>query len=477
MRYILFFLVCLLAASVYGQLKHNYIPSPVLDTIPQELYRSLKAELQRDLLSIKEPKSNVKSYIRELYENRCDYVIETFNQGSFIVDTVFTPYLQSILNKIYASNPGLSKRNAKVYAYRSEVSNAISFGEGTIGVTLGLLAKLRTEDQIAFVLCHEIAHYQEEHSDKGIAKRAALHYDKEVRKKLKEIKRSEYEQFTKLSALASEIGVSIAKHSRDKESEADSLALIYYLKTSYSWKAPVQTLQILDSVDIDININNIDFKKYFSFSDYPFKESWISYQKSDRWYASSHQNDSSKTHPNCKTRITELERQLKSTEHQMEQSVLEFTNINRIKEESAFEIIASQDYFGSYGRSLYNTFVLLEQYPENVYLHSMLSRSFYYLYFSQKNRLLHKVLPLPDPRFNEDYDRFLTFANTLRLSEYASLSYHYAMKIEQLANNDQEYLFSLWLASNTEVSKTDPNKIKSAYLTHYPNGKYTRELK
>jgi len=57
------------------------------------------------------------------------------------------------------------------YVYKDPSLNAFTSATGTILVTVGLLAQLENEAQLAFILAHEITHYKQQHMLKGFLNR------------------------------------------------------------------------------------------------------------------------------------------------------------------------------------------------------------------------------------------------------------------------------------------------------------------
>ncbi|MBL0742977.1 M48 family metallopeptidase [Chryseolinea lacunae] len=469
-------LTCLVWGVAVAQFEKNYVPAPLQDTIPPATLATLKAKLAADKARVAEPSKEVSNYIKELYDKRANFVIDQFNEDYILTDETLSPYLQSVLNNIYAANPALP-RETKVYAHRSEAVNAMSYGEGTIAFTLGLLSRMETEAQVAFVLCHELAHYHTHHSDLKAAEVARFLFDPETKKKVKEIEKNEFGQYTRLTKLVGSFGMSITRHGRDKEFEADSLALRYYLNTTYDLQAPVRTLEILDSADVEPFRTNLDLRKHFDFKAYPFKERWLTYAPSNTWHANE-DADSLHTHPSCTRRIVAIKRQLltaqganrKAIDYGTEQS-------DAMRRRSEFEIAVSRYHFGNYGRGLFLYLALAERYPENAYVHAMIGQGLYQLYWYQKNHELGKVLSLPDARFEENYDRYLSFVHTLRLMELASLSYYYSSTQRERFGVQEDLLYACWLSSKTEVSQSDPGKIKTEYIANFPQGRYLSKMK
>jgi Zn-dependent protease with chaperone function len=262
-----------------GQYEKNFVPSSFEDTIPSDIYHGLKKRLADDEanLTIKGKEGN---YLKSLYDQRFEYVVDSFNEGSFMVDHPLTSTLREIAARIYESNPDLP-RDLNIYTFSSSAPNAVSFGEGTICIMLGLLERVETEDQIAYILCHEFAHYYANHAEKNFARLAALNYDKELKKKINDITTRPYGRYSRLKALFNSLDLSVTTHSRTSEFQADSLGLVYYQKTGYNPYSPLRVMQILEHADKGLYRKNIDFRKHFSFKAFPFKDAWTSYVKSN----------------------------------------------------------------------------------------------------------------------------------------------------------------------------------------------------
>jgi Zn-dependent protease with chaperone function len=454
----------------------QFQPIPVVDTIPAELYRQFKVKNEADKKAVS-VKGKTGNYLKSLYDQRFTYQVSMFNQDLILMNDDLSQFLTTIQNKIYQTNPELAQETT-IYPYRSETPNALSMGNGTLCFMLGLLSRLETEDQVAFVLCHELAHHHRKHIELKMTELADTNYDKELKKKIDAIMASPYNRYSRLKSLFSSLDISFSKHSRYAEYEADSVGLVYYLRTGYNPYAPLRVMQILDQADATIYTDNIDFKKVFSFPDFKFKDTWLEYRKSDVWHAPLRQTDSdtASTHPDCKKRL-EVLKKLLHAENIGDDKMRMGIPTDPIRMQATLEIVHSQYHFKQYGKALFNALILSEKYPENTYLHAMIGKCLYSLYHAQKNHVLGKSLELPDPRFPENYDRFLTFVHKLRLSELAGLAYNYITTRPENDFNNEEFIHSLWLCSRLEGSKLDPEKVRAAYESLYPGGKYSREMK
>jgi hypothetical protein len=458
------------------QPRPQFEPIPVIDTIPAELYRQFKIKNEADKKAISVG-GKTGNYLKSLYDQRFTYQVSMFNRDFILMNDDITEFLITIQDKIYEANPNLVPETT-IYPYRSETPNALSMGNGTLCFMLGLLSRLETEDQVAFVLCHELAHHHQKHTELKMSQLANANYDKELKKKIDAIMASPYNRYSKLKSLFSSLDISFSKHSRFAEYEADSIGLTYYLRAGYNPYAPLRVMQILDQADSAVYTEDIDFRKVFSFPDFKLKDSWLEYKKSDVWHAPSREgdNDTTRTHPDCKKRFEALKRIL-NVEQVSEEEIRKGIPASDIRMQASLEIIHSHYHFKEYGRALFNALTMSAVYPDNTYLHAMIGRCLFRLHQAQKNHVLGRSLDLPDPRFPENYDRFLTFIHKLRLSEIAGLAYNYVTTRPEADFSDEEFIYTLWLCSKLEGSKLDPEKISQEYELAYPKGKYSSEMK
>lgn len=470
---LLFLVIVLSGFSVSAQISER--PVPFVDTIPPDIHAAMKARLEIENQSITESKSKVKSFIKTLHKERFDFIVKLFNDDNIIINTGLNGYVEEIFNNICRANPQIPQ-DAKLYIERSPVPNATSYGEGTIIISLSLLARLENDAQLAFVLSHELAHYYKGHTKQVVNRYAEINFDKDLNKQTREIRHSQYGNYTRMRELMKGIELTHNKHSRVKEFEADSVGLMLYLNSPYvDLTAPIRTMEILDSVDYEIFRGNLDFKKYFDFKEYPFKASWENYKKPDMWQIQKDDSDTTHTHPSCKKRGVALQRQLQIDSHGPVYRQRE--DFEHIRLQAKVDIIESYYHFKNYGRALFEAMTLSEQYPNEVWLHAMIGRCLYKLHQSQANHELGKVLALPGRDNEENYDRFLTFIHQLRLNELENITYQYVINQKESYFEDEDFLYTAWLVSHLKVSKLSPQAVEDDYRAKFPEGKYLTKMK
>lgn len=478
MKKLLFVFFILITTSCFCQVEKNYLPVNITDTIPSQLYTQMQLRLKQDKAKIKSAgeKRDACNYKCELFEKQTEYVIDLFNDDFFMIDSTFTFFLNKIQDKIYEANPSL-KKETRIYAFRSEIPNAFCVGEGTIGFNLGLLTRMENESQVAFIICHELAHYHLRHAEKKITKLTFLNFDKELKKEIEKIKEGKYNKYSKLKDLMHGLTFDVTKHSRSGENEADSMGLNYLINTTYNPLAAVRAMEILDSSDAPLYKNNINFKKYFNSAKYPFKDSWLEYDTLNFVYKKHETVDTMRTHPDCKKRIKFLQVQLNNNSRVKKGLAPPDNNLYKeMMIKSEFETIESEYQFKELGSALYKSLSLLEKYPENAYLHAIVGKCFYEIYYYQSIKEFGRVVEMPDNRNTFSYNQFLAFIHNLRFAEVGKIGQNYVEERATKFGDDQEFLYAMYLNSKIPASALDKTLITNKYKEKFPAGKYIKKV-
>src|SRR6185503_9259074 len=133
------------------------------------------------------------------------------------------------------------------YAYHFHViekdeMNAFTVPGGHVYIFTGLLDKLKSDDQIASVLAHEIGHCAARHAVKKF--QAALGYDLIGRIVLSQIDSGAAQQVAGLSSNAI-MSIVFSSYGRKDEFEADRLGVKYMYLAGYKPEAIIETFEIL----------------------------------------------------------------------------------------------------------------------------------------------------------------------------------------------------------------------------------------
>src|SRR3990172_5888627 len=130
-------------------------------------------------------------------------------------------YLQKILDSLVSSSEGLPPFTYRVIVNDQDAVNAVALPAGNIVVFKGLLSELKTENEAAIILAHELGHYAHRDHLRGLGRGLVL--------------MSITAAFGFSGDLPGFIAPSVQtfalKHSRDRESTADRYAVDLFART------------------------------------------------------------------------------------------------------------------------------------------------------------------------------------------------------------------------------------------------------
>lgn len=420
-----------------------------------------------------------KADFKKIYESRYTDLKELTTQNRILTDSFANNYLQQMVKTIFDNNPNISSKDYRIRFTRDYWPNAASLGEGTIVFNIGLFSKLQNESQVAFVLCHEIAHYHLQHSQKTIERYVTTINSKEYQEELRRIVNSQYQRGKQLETLAKAVTFNHRRHSRDNEASADSMALELFRNTPFKTEEALSCLALLDSIDTDKYNVRPALEKLFNFPQYPFQEKWIKDEQSffTAMAATSKEEkkkdrDSLKTHPDCENRVKALaERVKKYSTGNKQGNPLNATAFAQLQDLFDYEIIEHCYNNKDVSRSLYYTLQLLQSRPNDPYLIANTGRCLNRLFQAQKDHELNKIVDLPSPYQEEKYNNLLQFIQKVRLADFAAFSYYFLQPYQSAAQPSEMMLVAL-INSKTNFDKQDErSSLIALYNKLYPNGK------
>ncbi|HUS01621.1 MAG TPA: M48 family metallopeptidase [Chitinophagaceae bacterium] len=419
------------------------------------LYTKYEKVYKNSVVSL--PKENRKDF-EMVYQHRWENIKEKFDNKEIYTSASARQYLDDLVTQVIKANPELQNTVFNAYFSRTHIPNAAYVGEGIILFNLGLLQKLNNESQLMFVLCHEIAHFYLRHSENSIRKYVATVNSEDVQKELQKINKSEYRKKEQLEKLVKGLTFNSSRHSRDHESSADSMAIVFMRNTKFDVSEALTALAMLDSIDRE-NFNTNDYlEKIFDSKEYPFQKKWTAREEGllgghaqvtkDEALA-----DSLKTHPDCQVRIEALKPLV--NKYRSANSVKNFDKIRfeELRHTAQYEIIEYAYSSNNYTASLYHTLKLLQTNPGDAYLITQVGRIFNGFYSAQKEHTLGKFIRLPSPYFPPNYNALLQFIQNLYLQDFAQLSYTFLKPYQQQLDNYPPFK----LAYNTSIQITKPN--------------------
>ena len=439
---ILIFITCCNLFIAHAQPSFSFIPFKD-DSLQLDIFKkNVKEKYLQDSASLM---GENRKYTLKIFRDRFNYINEMFAGKEFIYNAETNAYLMSLVNEILKTNPVLQKQGTRYLFSRAYWPNAFSTGEGTIVFNIGLFKKLDNESQAAFVLCHELSHLYLKHSNNAIDHYINTLYSKDFQTKLKEIKKQAYEKNKELDKLEKGIVFSGRRHGREHEAEADSMALLFMKNTGFNVRESLTCLALLDSIDKDNYNTEQGLPLLFNFPEYTFQNKWI--KKEGAFFGVSAENkitgkeeDSLKTHPDCKIRIAILTPSIeKLKDNAAKTFAVNVREFNNLKQQFEFEIINYCYKSNRISRCLYEAMQLYNKYPDNTYITTMIGKSLNLMYSNQKNHTLNKIVSLPSPMGEKNYNTLLEFIQKISLRDIGAISYFFLKQYESKFTGDKEF--------------------------------------
>lgn len=432
--YTLLFFFLLTTFSFFGQNFWKTSNYPNGDSVISALERAYSLELK---------KSQDKDALTKTYDWRLSYLTELLNSETVIYNDSLVAYFDSFFRVIIQANPELHELKLRYFISNSPVPNAMSIGDGTFVINLGLIRKLDNEAQLAFVLCHEIAHFYLDHSNQSSISDYKRRNTKEYKKEVDEVNHQEFGRYQSIQAMMKKEVYHQMSHSRVDESEADSLGLQFLRNTKFSPIEAITCMNLLDTIDTYKYSTEIDYKTMLGFEGCPFRDRWLESESSmfggqvegDYW-----ERDSVKSHPDCSDRAKKLTLDLvntpvNSTAKFLNDSLLFFD----IKEQSDEAFIKSWVFYGNYSKALFYTLKQVQYHPNNEFLVREAGLIMRLIYQVQLEHHSNQFVERPFFENEKEYNQFLDFLDNLRLSELAKIGYYYHLTYLSAHTNDEEF--------------------------------------
>ena len=426
-----------------------------------ETMKTISASFTEEMKNNVAENKKVRDMINESLGNLSEY-IAALDSFRLIMDSdSMTRYLKKIVDRICEKNPGLIKDKLHVFTSRTDVPNAANLGKGILLVNLGLINKFHSEPEIVFVLCHEISHQVLQHVMSGIKNRAELFYNKDFQEELKKAKSKEYNSLKSTEALRIKYLSRFTDYSREKEYEADSLGLILFHNAGYPPSSAVSAMNLLDSIDIPLYNAPINYRNYFEFKQYPFRNEWLAIDPTLGELGGNLDSlrvppDSLKTHPECALRAKALERISKKQSMNSSNNFLLSPNYSYYQITSCFERIEHYLNEEEFGMALYDALQLSSRHPDNLFLKCAIANSLCEIYNAQIKHSFSRAVDFPDIRYSKSYNEFLSFLQNLSTSQLKTITVNYCNEaVINFKKEDPYCRYIDFLLKGMDKSKTE----------------------
>lgn len=372
----------------------NFQPLKSSGKLPETLFTSSTTKYKSDLKDIKDNEEGLSKNEQKSFYLETNFRIDALLQsGKVLFNDPIGLYINDVVDEILKDDPELRKQ-LHFYAVKSPFPNAFTTNDGIILVNVGLMNRLDTEAQLAFILCHEIAHFKAKHIIKGYA----------LSVRLKGGKRGD--------AHLSDIDKLILKNNYSQENErmADSIGFELFRETSYSTETLPAVFDILKVAhephlfpsnpfsavenpywqpdfspppppakkeerleEVEDEMEELRKESTDDLTDKKKRKKEI-----DEFKEEELQEETFSTHPSPNERKELIIRQLIAANHPGEASFLvSVPTFLNCKQMAAYEVCRMFLLEGAYFDALYEAVSLLESSPDDPYLNEVVIKSLY----------------------------------------------------------------------------------------------------
>lgn len=365
MKHILLTFFCAIRLTLIAQNEHQ----PLRNTgqLPTDFTTPSSVKYKKAISRIKQSESKrVKKDTDKFYLESNFAIDGLIRSGKILLEPEFSAYFGKIADNLLKDQTEL-RQKVRFYIMRSPSVNAFATNDGVIFISLGLLAQLENEAQLAFIISHEITH---------VEKRHALNFFL----KGKKLEREKSEQTDKTDAREERISDrELAKHrfSRDQENEADDLGLNRYLNTTYSLSTTDRVFDVLRYSYLPFD--DVAFERNFFENDYiRFPNSYFIKKTRAIEGANENEDDTKMTHPNLGKRRAAVKEKLQGkTDEGRTKYIVSEETFKKMQNLARYELPQLYNHIGEYQDALYACYLLQKAQGSSKYLDKQVSKALY----------------------------------------------------------------------------------------------------
>lgn len=454
-----------LASNCSAQFEKRYVPRQTHSELSRELIYKLEAQFEVEAAGMPDDRQ-----VRQINFDRRNAFMEKVIGRSFIKDDSLETYVGNVLNRL-VERSNFSSSYRRVLVLSSPHVNAVCYGQGIYAVTVGLLARLENEDQLAFILAHELAHDELGHLRTRIIQEADLELQQRARKHAIEIFTGRID-YHEVEAFRSVV-YTYTRDSRKNELAADSMALSILRNAGYDEKGSASALRILEAPQSPKYEPGPEFFAPLHSTDYPFQDYWLKdrlsvFSKKEKGQTFLYSADSLETHPSIVKRKELVFASLKGIPGQGGNWSAPY--VETLSEVAAFETVESAYKQREYDLALYHALQLHSRYPGNAYLISRIAKILIDVREAKASRALDVLVPKYMINHSEDLKVINSLLYNLTENEVGEIAFHMMSKNEYFDQQDPSHHYLLWKTCQVTGRKTIATKVARSYKERFRSG-------
>ncbi len=341
---------------------NNYQALKCVGPIPEDFRMLSQEKYKNDVKAeAKTSKNHNVNSTKDEFLLETNYIVdELLLSGKVLFGDSVTNYVNKVADNVLINQPEL-RNKLRFYCLKSSEVNAFSTNQGIIFITLGLIAQLENEAQLAFIISHEIAHYERHHTMNEYLRNQEIFSDKGGYK---------YNTYDDQIRTAS-------SYSKELELEADSIGIARLAKTGYDCEEAISSFFVLQFSELPFE----DYEFNGKFLENPVmllpKDLFLDSVKPIN-LENDMDDDTYSSHPNIATRRNRLESILAGmTDCGAMKFVEGKTAFYTMRKICRFETVRIMLNRKDYLAALYNAYVLQKEDSTSLYLKQSIGKALY----------------------------------------------------------------------------------------------------
>ena len=358
------------------------------------------------------------------------YLKAIYNDDMIYDDIALDNYFNRMIKQIDESNPLLSAKTLKLYIIDSPYNNAFTVLDDRIYVNIGLIGRMENEGQLAFVLCHELAHYVKDHSSKFVDDYIDFWSSEKTKRKINQIKTASNRGEAAREMLEN-YKFDHRSHARYNEFEADSLGYTFFINAGYDPKDAIAVMDVLDKND-ELSDHTIPLMKFIDSKSFPVNE-FIKKEEDmalGDFFRSKREADKTskdakkwQTHPDIKKRKAKLELWSNNTNSKPKSQTT--TDFEGIHKHAKYEMILSYMNTGEYDIAFNLLLIELDKNERDVYLIYLTAVLLSDMHDYLKDYNSSKLLPPRSYFLGEHHESIYKLMKNATPTAYADWAFHF----------------------------------------------------
>lgn len=354
-------ILCLLSFNLKGQ---SVQLLKAEGKIPKEFITPSTKKYKKQVKELTDKKSKTKNK-----KNKKQFLLESnfavddiLQSGMVLFNDPATVYVNEVLKNLPFDDRKLVRKKPRAYVLNSGAVNAFATDQGIIFVTLGLLANLENEAQLAFILAHELVHVKHQHAvDKFIK-------SKDIDKESRNINKVAVDRnmFKK------------SMYSRHLEEEADEEGLALFLKSDYDPEVILNTFKILYYSYLPFD--EVEMKRSI-FEDQHYilpKKLWLDTLNTISPMVEDAEEEKKSSHPSSSKRMAKLKDKIVGLDNAGKKAfILPKNRFSTIQKRAKYQIPFLNLYAENFAEAIYTSHLMLQEFPDDLELKKVIAKSLY----------------------------------------------------------------------------------------------------